>query len=608
VNILEQLRARAALARRFQPEFAGQRTTLSLVFAASLGVALCQVVAPWPIQRIFDDVLAPRSDATPASWSIVWWWAGALVAITVAQAALEYVAALGVAKVGQHVARSLRLRLYRHVTQLSGRFFAQHKPGDLLVRLLGDVAMARAALVDATLELLTRSIWVSGVVLVMVWLDWTLTATLALVLPAVVWVTRSGARKIETQARKQRRKEGALADFLQESLAAHELLQSLGAVPAFTRRLARESRTAERAGQKSARLAARMSGSVHALLGLGVALTIVFGAWRVLRSELTPGELLVFVSYVRGILKPVRSASRSGERIAKGVACARRIAEVLDTPVEVCDAPDARVASLSPDALEFRGVHFRHDAEREALAGLDARFERGQLSGVFGASGAGKSTLAALAVRLHDPERGAVCMGGDDLRALRLESVRERVGLCLQDAVLLGESVRANLALGRAELSDAHLWSALESVGAAQFVRALPHGLDTLLGAQGAGLSGGQARRLALARTLLRQPPILIVDEPFAGLDAVSAEHVLAELRAVARRGAAVIVIAHERELLEHYDQVVFLDSGRALDAGRHAELLARCAAYRHAVRSDAAEFAADAFEGAPADAVECAP
>lgn len=606
MKLAENLRARAALARRFQPEFAGQRVTLAVVFAASLGVALCQVAAPWPIQRIFDDVLAPRDAAAAAPWSAVWLWAGVLVGLTVAQAALEYAAALGVAKVGQHVARSLRLRLYRHLTQLSGRFFAQHKPGDLLVRLLGDVAMARAALVDATLELLTRSIWVSGVVLVMLWLDWTLTLALAAVLPAVAWVTRRGARKIETQARKQRRKEGALADFLQESLAAHELLQSLGAAPAFTRRLARESRTAERAGQKSARLAARMSGSVHALLGLGVALTIVFGAWRVLRSELTPGELLVFVSYVRGILKPVRSASRSGERIAKGVACARRIAEVLDTPVEICDAPDARDAALSPQALEFRGVHFRHAADREALAGLDARFERGQLSGVFGASGAGKSTLAALAVRLHDPERGAVCMGGDDLRALRLESVRARIGLCLQDAVLLGESVRANLELGRADASEAQLWSALESVGAADFVRELPQGLDTALGAQGVGLSGGQARRLALARTLLREPPILIVDEPFAGLDAVSAQRVLAALRSFARRGSAVIVIAHERELLEHYDQVVFLDAGRALDAGPHEALLARCAAYRRALVGDVAQ--APSQRTNAADALECAP
>lgn len=585
---LEPLRARFALARRFSGVFVGQRPALAAIAALSLAVALLQVLTPWPIQRIVDGALTSDGAPLDARWRAVWTSAAALLVLTASQALAEYVAQVQIAKVGQRVARRLRLELFTHLTQLSPRFFAQHKTGDLLVRLLGDVAMARAALVDATLEISTRAVWVLGVLAVMTWLDWALTAVLALALPAIVLVSRSWTRRIETQARKQRRKEGALADFLEESLGAAELIQSLGAGPALARRLARESRTAERAGQKSARLSAQLSGSVHALLGMGVALTLLVGSWRVLRGDLSTGELLMFVSYVRGLLKPVRSASRNSERIAKGVACARRIAEVLDEPAAVRENPAATPAPLSPERLSFEDVHYSHDGQRDALRGLDVSFRRGELCGVFGASGAGKSTLAALCVRLFDPSQGCVRIDGADLREFTLASLRERVGLCLQQPLLLGASVRDNLALGLEETSDASLWEALESAGAASFVRALPAGLDSVLGASGVGLSGGQRRRLALARTLLRRAPILIVDEPFAGLDAAARAIVLAHLQRAARE-AIVVVIAHERELLEHYDRVVWIEDGRAQACGAHGELLQRSARYRELALSGAA-------------------
>lgn len=587
MKLVAAFRDRFALARRFSSVFEGQRALLAAIAALSLLVAIIQVLMPWPIQRIVDEALTAESAPAAARWRVVWTSAGALLAITALQALSEYIAQVQIAKVGQRVARRLRLQLFTHLTQLSPRFFAQHKPGDLLVRLLGDVSMARAALVDAALEITTRAVWVLGVLAVMLWLDLQLTAVLALALPAIVLISRTWSRRIETQARKQRRKEGALADFLEESLGAAELVQSIGAGPVLARRLARESRTAERAGQKSARLSAQLAGSVHTLLGLGVALTLMFGSWRVLRGDLSAGELLVFVSYVRGLLKPVRSASRNSERIAKGVACARRIAEVLDEPVAVREAPDARVAPLQPRRLSFTDVHFSHDGERDALRGLDVSFSRGELCGVFGASGAGKSTLAALAVRLFDPQRGVVCVDDCDVRALTLASLRERVGLCLQQPLLLGASVRENLSLALEEIDDARLWEALDAAGAADFVRAMPQGLDSVLGAGGAGLSGGQRRRLALARTLLRRAPILIVDEPFAGLDAVARAVVLTHLRRVAR-GSIVVVIAHERDLLEHYQRVIWIEDGRVQASGTHSELLERNDRYRELAHSAA--------------------
>jgi ATP-binding cassette subfamily B protein len=568
------------LAREFSPELAEHRPRLVLVLALSLAVAACQVVLPWPIQWIFDGALLRQPGYERASEVYVVSGALALLALILAQAAAEYLAALATADIGHRVARSIRLRLFQHLSQLSPRFFARHKSGDLLVRLLGDVGMVRTTLAESSTELLTRSLWVGGTVAVMLWVDPLLTAILFGVLPFVAWVVRALSVRIESQARKARAKEGALADFLQETLAASEVIQSLGRSQSVVRRLARESRTSERAGLKSARLSARLSSSVHALLGLGVALTLLAGGWRVLSGDLSAGELLVFVSYVRGLLKPVRSASRSSEKIAKGAACAARIAEVLAEPIAVRSKPGAAPAALQPASLEFEDVSYRYDDERDALRGFSERFERGELTLLFGRSGAGKSTFAALCVRLFDPDRGTVRLDQVDVRDLELGSLRDRFGLCLQRPVLLGETIRENLALGKPEASEAELRRALEDAGAAEFVRGLPAGLDNELGAAGVGLSGGQERRIALARTLLRDAPVLVVDEPFAGLDRSAALHLLATLRERARRGI-VVVIAHELEFLGEYDRVVLLEGGSVRASGPHELLLRESAEYR---------------------------
>jgi ATP-binding cassette subfamily B protein len=572
--------------RRFAPDVLEHRGRMGAALCLSLAVAAVQIAMPWPMQWLVDGALVRPTSLERSPEFYVVSAAAALFALVVVQAVCEYAAALLSAGVAQRVARSIRLRLFEHLAQLSPRFFARHKSGDLLVRILGDVALLRSALVETSTELAARALWIVGSVAVMLWVDALLTAMLLAVLPLVAWTVRRMSRRIETQARKARRKEGSLADFLQESLAASAVIQSLGRAPAVVRRLARESRASERAGQKSARLSAKLASSVHTLLGLGVALALCAGGLRVLQGHLSPGELLVFVSYVRGLLMPVRAAARNTERVAKGAACAARIAEVLDEPVAVQSRPGAPLAPLQPRVLAFEDVHLSYDDERDALRGFSQVFERGELVGVFGPSGAGKSTLAALAVRLFDPDRGAVTLDGVDLRQLDLISLRERFGLSLQSPVLLGETLRHNLELGNPDADDAALWNALTAAGAAEFVRALPGGLDAALGAAGVGLSGGEARRIALARTLLRDAPIVIADEPFTGLDRAAALHVLATLRRQAAH-RIVLVIAHEQEFLDEYGRVVVLDRGRAVAAGLHAELLARDARYREVLAAD---------------------
>ena len=577
--------------RRFWPDVRPHAWRLVWILCLSALVVGLQLAQPWPIQWVFDNVLVPSgtTQANPARGVIL--AAAAMIAIIALHAGIEMVVNVQTAQVGHAVARSLRLRTFRHLGRLSPRFHSANKSGDLLVRLVGDVSMLKSMLVESATDLITRALWVAGTIGVMLYVNWRLSLTLFLILPLVLVVVRALSARIRTATRKARRKEGDMADFLHEMIAATDLVQSLGREDAIARRFARSNRTSERAGLKAARLAARMGASVHSLLGVGVAATLLLGALAVLKDPqaFKPGELLVFLAYVRGLLKPVRSASRNSERIARGAASGERVLEILDAPIEIADRANARPAPAQPQCLEFDSVTFRYDDERDALQEFSARFERGLLTGLFGKSGAGKSTVTALAVRLQDPQAGAIRLDGVDLRDLQLDSLRARFGVCLQRSVLFGDSLRENLLLGDPNASDQALWQALEDAGAADFVRLLPAGLDTVLGSSGVGTSGGQARRLALARTLLRRAPVIVVDEPFSGLDREASMKVRQTLRECAK-DAIVIVIAHELDCLPMYDHVIFVDEGRVQGEGTHASLSSDNAKYRstleHALES----------------------
>jgi ATP-binding cassette, subfamily B, bacterial len=251
----------------------------------------------------------------------------------------------------------------------------------------------------------------------------------------------------------------------------------------------------------------------------------------------------------------------------------------------VSSPADAPPAPLAPRELCFRDVAFGYREGVEALSGFRASFQRGRLTGLFGRSGSGKSTVAALAVRLFDPDSGTVELDGRSLSEFELDSLRARVGLALQDSVLFGTTIRENLLLGQSQATDDELWAALRAAAAEDFVRGLADGLDCELGSGGVGLSGGERRRISLARTLLRRSPIVIVDEPFAGLDRMAVERVRGTLVELAR-DSIVIVIAHDLDHLEVFDRILFLSDGRIEDAGTHSELVERNALYRRMTRA----------------------
>ncbi len=576
-----------SVARRFFVDLAPHKLPIVGIMALS-GVSIAtELLRPWPIQWIFDNALIRDSKHTQHDVSFVLWTGlFAAIAITALRSTLDYFGAILTNRVGQAVARGLRYRVFSHLAELSPGFHARQKSGDLLVRLMGDVPMVRTMLVDSSIDLATRAVMVAGTLGVMFWMDWFLTTAMLVIVPAFLLVASSLSRQMTDVARKQRKREGRLADYIQEAISATAVIQSLGRAQHIVDRFSKSNRSQARAELKAAALSARLSATVETLFGFATVVALGLGTWRVLTGHLSPGELLAFLSYVRSLLKPARSTGKHSVRISRGVACAERLLAILDAPIEIRSPPDAVPAPAHPRRLAFEDVHFGYGETEDALRGVSAEFESGKLYGVFGKSGSGKSTFAALALRLYDPDRGRVTLDGVDLRRFELSSLRDRFGLCMQDAVLFGDTIRENLLLGRPAATDAELWAACRAAAADGFVAELPTGLDTELGSSGTGLSGGERRRLVLARTFLRDAPVLIVDEPFAGLDTPSVDRVRATLAALAR-DHVVLVIAHDLEYLDAFDEILFVADGQVIDRGRHEDLLSRNALYRRITRAN---------------------
>ncbi|MFT5051011.1 MAG: ATP-binding cassette subfamily B protein [Chlamydiales bacterium] len=585
MKFIDRISGSARIARRFSPQLAGQRRELWWVAALSLSAISMEILRPWPMQWIMDRALVPTSPQELSVTTII--VIGAIAALTLAsvRAVLEYASTLRLTAVGHAVTRKLREHVYRHLSELSPHFHARHKSGDLLVRLMGDVPMLRSMLVDASVLLATRCVLIVFTLAVMLALDPVLTGAALAVVPLLILCVRIFSKQLTVAVRKQRRKEGALADFLDEAISSTSLIQSLGRSEHTVHEFKRGNRRTARAGLKAARATARLQLSVEVLLGASFAVTLGFGSTRVAAGQLSLGELLVFLSYVRTLLKPVRSAAKNWARVAKGAACGERILEVLDNTDVMRDRSGVIPAPEHPAELRFAGVSHRYPDGTLALQGLDLSVRKGELTALLGPSGAGKSTLTGLVLRLFDPTDGQITLDGTDIRELDLNSLRASIGLSMQDTVLFGESVRENLLLGRLDASDEELRTALDAACALEFVEALPNGLDTELGSGGVGLSGGQSKRICLARTLLRNAPILIVDEPFAGLDHQTAEHVLRSLEQQGR-DRLVVVVTHDLSTLERFPRVAFLREGRIVAQGSHTELLSSRPDYAEHCRS----------------------
>jgi ATP-binding cassette subfamily B protein len=562
------------LARHIMHHIAAQKLLLILGLVLLLAEVGMRLLEPWPLALVVDELAraAGASYSGPGlglSLHTLLLVAGAMLLVVVAgRAAASYGTTVMFALAGNRVLTRVRSDLYDHLNTLSMRFHHSRRTGDLVTRLTGDVGRMQDAVVTAMLPLLGNVVTLAGMLVVVFVMDWQLALISAVVLPGFALLGRRSTKKIVGVARKQRKAEGGLASLSTETLGAMPVVHAYQLQDRLHERFASGNQKALKDGVKAKRLSSGLERSTDVLVGLGTAVVLVAGAYRVLAGELSIGELTVFLTYLKTAFRPLRDVAKYTGRVSKAAASGERILDLLEETPEITDSRFSRPAPALKGYVEFDRVCFSYSAGHPVLNGVSLNIVAGQRVAVVGTSGAGKSSLSNLLLRLHDPDTGTVRVDGHDLRDFTVESLRSQIAVVLQDSPLFAESIVENIALGTSrEVTQEEIEQAARIAGAHDFIMDLPDGYDTVLSDRGTGLSGGQRQRIAIARAAIRDASIVILDEALTGLDPRTQTEVAAALYRLTE-GRTTLIITHDPATAADADRVVRMEHGRVVADG----------------------------------------
>jgi subfamily B ATP-binding cassette protein MsbA len=491
-----------------------------------------------------------------------------------------------VVRLEQAVTRDLRNQVYRHVLDLDLRFFGRTKAGQVIARLTGDVELLRNLVTKNVAKFVTSVLQVAFFAGLMLLTSFKLALVGLVVMPAMFGVWRRMVRRLKRGDRRILHLYGEISSQLQETVTGIRQVKAAAAEEWERSRFAENTRQYFKAVTRTERIRALASPGTEMMGAVATLLLLWYGARLVLspQPELTGALFLTFLLWSLKLYAPAKWLAKFPATVQPGLVAAERVFEFLDTPIELADRPDARPFECVASSIRFEDVSFAYDADAPVLRNVSFEVRPGEVVALVGPSGAGKTTLVDLVTRFYDPTSGRIAIDGVDLRDYSLKTLRSNLGIVAQETMLFHDTVRANIAYGRTHTSEEAVEAAARAANAHEFIIRLPEGYDTILGERATRLSGGQRQRIAIARAILRDPPILIFDEATSALDSESEQLVQGAIQRLLT-GRTVFVIAHRLSTIRHADQILVMQDGRIVQRGRHEELLQEEGLYRHLYR-----------------------
>ncbi len=562
------------------------RRQLWMGFACILGESVADVLQPWPLKIVIDNVIGHRRshgwlykamiDAVGNNPHRILLLACLAVLITAALDALfSYGDKYLTTSVGQWVTHDLRRNLYAHVQKLSLAYHDTTRTGDIISRVTSDIDAIQSFIVQGLLGVLVNVLTLVFMIGVMFYVNWRFTLVALGVVPILFAMVYSYTRKAKSASREVRRHEGKMLSVVQEVISSIRVVKAFAREDYEVHRLEGESLETVEAALKARSLKAKLSPMVDLVVACGTCAVLYFGANFALQGGLSAGSMVLFIAYLTKMYKPMQELSKVMDSYTKADIGYERIQEIIGNKDSMTDRPDAKDAPAFRGEIELDHVTFSYAQNQPVLRDVSLKVEPGHTIALVGPTGSGKTTLVNMIARFYDPVSGVVRIDGTDIRSYKQGSLRKQISFVLQDTVLFSGTIWDNIAYGRPEASKEEIVRAAQDANAAEFIDRLPQKYATVVGERGLSLSGGQRQRIAIARAIVRNSPILILDEPTAALDAAS-EHLVFEAldRLMAEKTA--IVIAHRLSTVRNADCIYVVKEGSIVESGSHEELLHR--------------------------------